>query len=422
MQTSQDRRRFLQTLTKAGAATLSTAFLPNPLHASGPAHLLEPADPAAGHIFLTQPYLQDPTPHAMTVMWITNLPAYSWVEYEAATPGQAQPTPDPKTPLALKAHSVTDGIVDAYNRLNRITLYDLQPGTTYRYRILSKEIAGFEPYQLTYGQTIQSELYSFTTPLESPTEMTCLILNDIHDRPASIPHLLDMNEQHPCDFVFLNGDMFDYQSDEQQIIDHLIHPCTQSFASQTPFLYVRGNHETRGKYRSELHHYFHNPGARQYWSFTWGPVHFTVLDTGEDKPDDTPVYAGIVDFDAYRQEQLRWAEEVMKSKPFKTAAFRVVLMHIPPFYSGDWHGTMHCRTLFNPLFNKHKVDMCISGHTHRYGVHAPVSGQHDYPIIIGGGPKEGERTLIKVHADKKKLQLVMLDDNKKVVGNYECRG
>ncbi len=108
---------------------------------------------------------------------------------------------------------------------------------------------------------------------------------------------------------------------------------------------------------------------------------------------------GIVDFDAYRKEQQVWLEEVMQSRAYKKAKFKVVLMHIPPFYSGDWHGTMHCRELFNPVFNKYRVDMVISGHTHKHGVHPPVKEQHRYPIIIGGGPKEGQRTLIKLQAD-----------------------
>src|SRR5690606_39162545 len=111
----------------------------------------------------------------ITVMWITNLPAYSWVEF-----GE---TAD----LGHKAHSVTDGLVDAYNRINRITLQGLKPRTRYYYRTFSKEITGFEPYKLTYGNTIGSDTLSFTTPEENPETVSWLIMNDIHDRPHSIP-------------------------------------------------------------------------------------------------------------------------------------------------------------------------------------------------------------------------------------------
>lgn len=403
-QKSNSRRHFLQTLTSAGGATLAGSLLPSALHASSP--WLNPAKPDAGHVFTATPYLQHVAHNTMVVMFITNLPAYSWVEY-----GETNA-------LGQKAHSVTNGLVDAYNRVNRIKLSNLQPGTKYYYRVVSKEITGFEPYRLIYGGTLESEMFSFTTSVAHADSMSCLILNDIHDRPQSIPHLVQMNGTDPYDFVFFNGDMFDYQTNEQQIVDHMLQPCISSFASEKPFMYVRGNHETRGKYSRDLHHYFCNPQCNQYYSFTWGPVHFTVLDTGEDKTDDTPVYGGIVDFDAYRREQQQWLEEVMESRSYKKARFKVVLMHIPPFYSGDWHGTMHCRELFNPVFNKYRIDMCISGHTHKYGVHPPVQDQHHYPVIIGGGPKEGQRTLIKLFADTSNLRLTMLDDSGKEVGNY----
>ncbi|MFT4202873.1 MAG: metallophosphoesterase [Chitinophagaceae bacterium] len=56
------------------------------------------------------------------------------------------------------------------------------------------------------------------------------------------------------------------------------------------------------------------------------------------------------------------------SKAFKKAKFRVVMMHISMFYSGDAYGTLDCREMFKELCNKYKVDTVISGHTQRYGV------------------------------------------------------
>ncbi|WP_051293345.1 metallophosphoesterase family protein [Olivibacter sitiensis] len=159
---------------------------------------------------------------------------------------------------------------------------------------------------------------------------------------------------------------------------------------------------------------------KYYYSFKQGPVYWIILDTGEDKPDDHPVYAGIVDFDGYREEQARWLEQVVQQKDFLDAPYRVVMMHIPPFHSGDWHGTTHCRKAFDPIFDKHKIDIVISGHTHRYGVHPP-SEEHRYPIIIGGGPKEGNRTIIYFTADQTSLNIEMKRDDGEVVGVYEIK-
>jgi len=89
----------------------------------------------------------------------------------------------------------------------------------------------------------------FTTPEPNAKQTSWLILNDIHDRPESFGPLIKLNITDPYDYVFLYGDMFDYQTDEQQIIDHLVKPCTESFATQKPFMFVRGNHETRAGMR-----------------------------------------------------------------------------------------------------------------------------------------------------------------------------
>ncbi|RPE12846.1 metallophosphoesterase family protein [Chitinophaga lutea] len=398
-----DRRNFLGTLTKAG---IMGSIGLTPLAAAAKAVTdTEAAIEPAAYAFACPPYLQNPEPTAVTIMWMSNRPSYAWVEH-----GETET-------LGKTAHHSEGGIVDSYNTLHRVRLENLQPDTTYYYCVKSKEIADFQPYKLTYGETISSQMFSFKTPARKPQEVSWLVLNDIHDRPQSIPHLVGLNKD-PYDFVFFNGDIFDYQTDEKQIIDHLLQPAGQAFASVKPFIFTRGNHETRGKFRRELGNYFDGP---YYFTKTWGPVHFTVIDTGEDKTDDHPVYAGIVDFDKYREQQAEWFQKVVQTPEFKKAPFRVVMMHIPHYYSGDWHGPMECRRLFAPLFEKHKIDLFLAGHTHRYGVHQPVAGQHAYPIVIGGGPKDGNRTLIKVKAMNKDLNLVMLKDDGTEVGKVDLR-
>ncbi|ATL45939.1 metallophosphoesterase [Chitinophaga caeni] len=405
-----NRRSFLGNISKAG---LLGAFGMAPLAGTAASILQrnehDPEKRTEGHVFLCPPYLQNPTDTSITVMWITNKPTYSWVEF-----GEGDQ-------LDMKAHHVTNGLVDANNTLHKIVLTDLKPNTTYKYKVKSKEIAEFKPYQLTYGETIESEVFEFTTVNPDAKEISWLVLNDIHDRPHSFKDLISMNGNDPYDFVFLNGDMFDYQTGEQQLIDHLFTPTTGMFASEKPFYFVRGNHETRGKFSRNIDDYFSNPEGRYYFSFTRGPVHAIVLDTGEDKEDDHPVYAGIVDFDHYREQQRDWLLRAVKTPAFKKAKFRVVMMHIPHYHSGEWHGTTHCRELFGPIFNEHNIDLFIAGHTHRYGVHMPEKGKFDFPIVIGGGPKEGLRTLIKIKADHKNLSLRMLKDDGTEVGKVDLK-
>src|SRR5690606_40943005 len=62
-------------------------------------------------------------------------------------------------------------------------------------------------------------------------------------------------------------------------------------------------------------------------------------------------------FDQYREKQREWLKREIESPEFKSAAFRVVLIHISPWHSGDWHGTLHCREMFGPLLNQGKVNL-----------------------------------------------------------------
>ncbi|WP_207436044.1 purple acid phosphatase family protein [Sabulibacter ruber] len=401
-----DQKRNAKKLDRRGfIGDLSKITLVGALGASTPVSQAIAAPVSAAKFeFSTAPYLQNLTEQDVHIMFLTNQNAFSWVEY-----GEER--------LNQKAFAHSDGFIQANNQLNSVQLKGLKPGTKYQYRVVSKQIVKFDPYDLQYGEEIASQVFRFETRDPEAASVSCLILNDIHDRPHSFGHLLSLNKERPYEFVALNGDMFDYQTDERQIIDHLLKPCTNVFASEFPFLMIRGNHETRGKFARNFKDYFAYEDNEYYFSFKQGPVHWIVIDSGEDKEDNHPEYGHIVDFDRFRERQAEWLEKELQQKKFKNCKYRVVLMHIPPFHAGNWHGTMHCRQLFHPLFEKHKVDMVISGHTHRYGIHPP-SQEHAYPIIIGGGPKEGNRTVIQFEANREFLIVNMIKDSGETVGTY----
>lgn len=357
------------------------------------------------HNFLTKPYLQAPTIDSITIMWLTSQFCLNWVEY-----GETEK-------LGTKAQQCTHGMMNINSRINTVTLNNLKPNTKYYYKVFSKQITDFRPYKITFGDIISSETHHFQTLNPKTKEVSWLVLNDIHDRPESFGELIQLNENKPYDFVFLNGDMFDYQTDENQIINNLLDPCSL-FSTEKPFMFVRGNHETRGKYSRNLLDYYYNYDKKEYYSFKMGPVFTIVLDTGEDKKDSHPVYGGTVNYDSYREEQAIWLEKQMKSKSFKNAPFRVVMMHIPHYHSDEEHGTTECRRLFGSLFEKYKIDLFVAGHTHEYGMFEP-NKDHSYHFVIGGGPETGTRTLIRIDANSKVLNLQILNDSGKEIGLFQ---
>lgn len=367
------------------------------------------APTAENHEFVVQPYLQNMSSREVTILWITARNCFSWVEYGEGTY------------TSKRAFAYNNGLIEANNRINKIILENLKPGTAHKYRIVSTEITGFKNSTVQFGETITGPMLSFTTPAENEAEIKVVIFNDIHDRPQIIPQLLYRHgytgNEKDYDFVVFNGDCFDWVSSEQQMVDHLIKPCVDIFGSEVPFLLTQGNHECRGGFSRHIPAYYAYPDDKFYFSFVRGPVHFLVLDSGEDKTDDSVEYGGLVAFDRYREKQARWLEKEIASEAFKKAPFRVLLIHISPYHSGDWHGTTHCREVFGPILNKAGIDLQLSGHTHRYMTHE-ADKDHNYPIVIGGGPLEGKRTLMKLHANQKELNLKMIRDDGELVGKF----
>ncbi|WP_246859477.1 metallophosphoesterase family protein [Spirosoma sp. KCTC 42546] len=397
-----DRRLFLEKMAQLG--TLSLMPIAPSLADNAVAAPVEEKN----H-FVAGPYLQHIGTHEVTIMWITHKNCFSWVEYGAGTY------------TSKREFGYNNGLIEANNRINKITLSGLDPGTDHKYKIVSTEILGYKGSKVEFGETISSPLYGFKTPAENEEEFRMVVFNDIHDRPQIIPQLLYRHgytgNKRDYDFVVFNGDCFDWVTEESQVVDHLIKPSVDIFAAELPFILTQGNHECRGSFSRHLPAYFAYPDEKYYYAFTRGPVRFVILDSGEDKGDDSVEYGGLSAFDRYRETQKKWLEKEIDSAEFKKAPFRIVLIHISPYHSGDWHGPMHGREVFGPLLNKAKIDLQISGHTHRYGTHDP-DAMHNYPIVIGGGPLEGNRTLIKLHATAKELNLKMIRDDGEVVSKY----
>ena len=99
------------------------------------------------------PYLLDPAEDAVTVVWYTNKKAVSWVEYSDDQSFGTFPTWGGYPEIAKSSHH---GLIDAYTTRHSIRIMNLKKGTTYRYRIVSKEILKFNPYEVLYPSHILS--------------------------------------------------------------------------------------------------------------------------------------------------------------------------------------------------------------------------------------------------------------------------
>ena len=156
--------------------------------------------------------------------------------------------------------------------------------------------------------------------------------------------------------------------------------------------------------------------GRYCFALRHGPLALIGLDTGEDKPDRHPAFAGLADFEDYRRAQTKWLKAALKREDIKSAPFLVAACHIPlrglkgdndgrtlkgyAYYSGQGHDEW-----MKPLADA-GCRMVISGHTHRPRIPKPTG---DCPIyqIVGGGSRASSAALIRIQADKSELKLTI---------------
>ena len=312
----------------------------------------------------------------MTLVWFTNKPGVSWVEFGT---GDSKGTFPQFGSLITAVKSSRHGLMAANETRHTVTIDGLKPGKTYPYRVVAREIVKFEPYEVVYGESVASPMAEFRTLDPKTQAFQFDVFQDIHGDPARLNALLQLPGGEATELRFFNGDTVSDLSRESQIFNGFLDISVSRFASRSPFVYIRGNHDTRGPLARRLENYFPPREGRFFSAFDHGPVRFIVLDSGEDKPDDSPVYAGLADFDRYRLLEAEWLKAEVKSEAFVRSAFRVVLVHMPPFGTGTTPESL--ARIWGPILNEAGIDVVLSGHYHRLIRIDPAAGRNAFPVL-----------------------------------------
>ena len=258
------------------------------------------------------------------------------------------------------------------------------------------------PYRPVLVNIVSTDIWkkplTFTTLDGRQETLSIVMINDIHGKNDLQKKLLEMAPPQNVDMVVFCGDMCNYINKQSDIFTGFLDTSVGLFASRKPFVYVRGNHETRGAYARNFFRYLAGPEGKFYYAVTYGPIRFIVLDSGEDKPDTDVEYSGLVDFDNYILEQKEWLARELESPEFRAASFRVVLSHIP-FGKGSWYGSERLRKQLLPLLESVRIDLMLSGHNHAFGF-MDKGKVTAFPIIVNSNNSVltmfGSEDLLKV--------------------------
>jgi 3',5'-cyclic AMP phosphodiesterase CpdA len=362
---------------------------------------------------LSHPVLTNPAPDGVSVLWATSATATGWVEY-----GETDR-------LGQRATGEDQGLMPYDERAFKVRLRHLRPGTRYHYRIHAVRVDFRGPYDIRRRpqETSVSDVFSFTTPDPAAEVARFTVWNDTHEVTDTLRGLHAAHEmaqkEAGDDFLLWNGDQTNDISTEDRMVDQFLAGAGRPFAARVPYYYVRGNHDVRGPGARRLPRFTDVPDGAYFYSFRQGPLAGLVLDTGEDKPDDHPVYGGLNDFAAFRGRQAEWLAREVERPAFRSAPIRVLFCHIPLWWEGrplcvDGHKKWH------DLLVKGGIRLVISGHTHRPGWFPAEPGRPNGQLVAGG-PKPTAATYVRGHATRDRLAITHHRLSGEVLHEFEIR-
>lgn len=352
------------------------------------------------------PYLQEVTPDGVTFVFNTSAPSFSDVELRREG-----------SEVSTYYHHSEHGLKQANATFFSVRAADLQPGTTYQYRIRAREMKSFQPYKVVFGDSIASRWYTFNTVNPKQKGGSIFITSDTHSQPQLLKQLLEACDYKTCTSFFYAGDMMNYMKHGgEHPFSSFIDTSVDLFASSIPFELVRGNHETRGDLAREFPAFFPKRNGKLYGSYLLGDVMIVMLDTGEDKAETHPVYANLTDFEAYRAEQAEWLKELISTKAYRKAKYRIVISHFPMMMTEKekqdnmWLGWQDTIDKLSPILNEADVDLLIAGHTHRFFYHEPGTANNAYPML-----EQGNTCATRLDLTDGRIQVKVVDKDGKVL-------
>lgn len=276
--------------------------------------------------------------------------------------------------------------------IHKATMINLKPATIYYYQVGGGE-----------GEK-WSQIYSFKTynPEEELTKFAVIADMDFgHASDNTIASLIKLVERDEIDVVIHSGDV-SYADGFEPHWD-VFWNKVQPIAARIPYMTTPGNHEFWFNFTAYKERMYmpsngidgSGSGDNMYYSWEYGPVHFTALNSET-----------AIDVGNFNDDMLTWASNDMSSVNRDKATgtpWLVSHFHRPIYCSDDraceprQGGRLKHKS--EQIFHDNHVDLVLYGHIHGYERTSPVykdqemsAGQAPVYILQGGsGNREGNK-------------------------------
>ena len=360
-----------------------------------------------GKLIASAPVLQNAAETSMGVAFAVTADASGWVDVSQS----------PDMSGAVRVFSGGTGLMDVNDKVALIRIRGLKPATRYWYRIGADRIVFKGGYDMTnLGPEVDEKVHSFKTLGASVQGGSFCVINDTHDRKPVLDQVLTKIEELKPSVVIWNGDASNTSETIETAMGIFIHTHERhpEYAADTPYMFINGNHDFRGRFNRRLCDLMMfrelTERAPEYAELgrnfvqRLGDIALIGLDTGEDKLDSNKKFAGIFRMAEYRKLQTRWLAETIETPAVKEAKFKVAFCHIPlfdprpdqnpgdiapddesPLYKNNWASWQRtCAKLWGPLLAKAGVQLVVCAHQHCFRYNAPEPGR-PWAHLVGGG-------------------------------------
>lgn len=276
---------------------------------------------------------------SMTVNWRTDTSVeQARVEYALSTHGP-QFLQETHSMMAEPAEPLTGDLGEAH--YHSVTMRGLEEGKQYVYRV---------------GDGVNwSEWIQFSTPYRDNSAFSFVYFGDSQNDVRSMWSRVirqAFSDAPKAAFMLHAGDLVNRPTSDKEWGEWF--GAGGWVASMVPHVCVPGNHEyAQGKVA---------PHWRPAFSFPTNGL------PGLEETNYTLVYKNLrivaLNSNERLQEQAAWLGDVLTKN---TSRWVIVTFHHPVFSTARGRDNTELRSLWKPIFDKHRVDLVLQGHDHAYG-------------------------------------------------------
>ncbi|HEX6310707.1 MAG TPA: metallophosphoesterase [Acidimicrobiia bacterium] len=209
-------------------------------------------------------------------------------------------------------------------------------------------------------------------PAGDPPTLRVAVAGDIGDSGDRLDRTGDaiarLGEDDPYDVLLLLGDNVYPAGDPAGLPGTVFAPFARVLDGGAALLAILGNHDVMEGHGADQMEALGMPG--RWWSYERDGVLFIGLDSN--RTDDPG--------------QRAWLEKTLGSS---TATWRIVAVHHPPYSAGYQGSNEEVRAQFGPLFERHDVQLVLSGHDHDYQRSKRING---VTYVVSGAAAGTRRT------------------------------